>query len=187
LWSSICVYKLWKCWGSNYGGDVNHLCRIISYRRFEILISVQDVLGVLGYDAVKIGTFTDVSGDFLCRFSEYHNYIKNKGSNLLRNVGICMPVDTVSHPRRLHSEFLHILYAKFKHICVDTKQVLKSLWFVVPCIFNLQITNLLWLTNRPRQETRPPWLLYGNRRLRLQFKRAPDDGQNVARNMLSSV
>jgi hypothetical protein len=28
---------------------------------------------------------------------------------------------------------------------------------------------------------------YGNRRLRLQFERAPDDGHNNARNMLSSV
>jgi hypothetical protein len=43
------------------------------------------------------------------------------------------------------------------------------------------------LTNRPRQETHPPWLLYGNQTLRLQFEIAPDDGQNVARNMLSSV
>jgi hypothetical protein len=42
------------------------------------------------------------------------------------------------------------------------------------------------LTNRLRQETHPPWLLYGNRRLRLQFKSAPDDGQNVARNMLTN-
>jgi hypothetical protein len=46
---------------------------------------------------------------------------------------------------------------------------------------------LVSLTNKPRQETHPPWLLYGNRRLRLQFKSSPDDGQNVARNMLSSV
>jgi hypothetical protein len=30
---------------------------------------------------------------------------------------------------------------------------------------------LLLLTYRPRQETHPPWLLYGNRRLRLQFKK----------------
>jgi hypothetical protein len=43
------------------------------------------------------------------------------------------------------------------------------------------------VTNRPRLETHRPRLLYGNRRLRLQFKNAPDDGQNVARNMLSSI
>jgi hypothetical protein len=38
-----------------------------------------------------------------------------------------------------------------------------------------------------RLETHPLRLLYGNRRLRLQFKSVPDDGQNVARNMLGSV
>jgi hypothetical protein len=43
------------------------------------------------------------------------------------------------------------------------------------------------LTNRPRLETHPPRHLYGNRRLRLQFERAPDDGRNDARNMLSSI
>jgi hypothetical protein len=37
------------------------------------------------------------------------------------------------------------------------------------------------------QETHLPWFLYGNRRLWLQFKSAPDDGQNVAQNMFSSV
>jgi hypothetical protein len=30
-------------------------------------------------------------------------------------------------------------------------------------------------------------MMIGNRRLRLQFERAPDDGHNSARNMLSSV
>jgi hypothetical protein len=35
--------------------------------------------------------------------------------------------------------------------------------------------------------THPPRHLYGNRRLRLQFKRAPDDGHNGTRNLLSSV
>jgi hypothetical protein len=43
------------------------------------------------------------------------------------------------------------------------------------------------LTNRPRLETHPPRHLYGNRMLRLQFERAPDDGHNVARNMSSSA
>jgi hypothetical protein len=44
------------------------------------------------------------------------------------------------------------------------------------------------LTSRPWLETHPPRLLYGNQRLRLQFRCAPDDdGQNVARNMLSRV
>jgi hypothetical protein len=43
------------------------------------------------------------------------------------------------------------------------------------------------LTNRPRLETHPPRHLDGKRRLRLQFERAPDDGHNGARNMLSSV
>jgi hypothetical protein len=45
----------------------------------------------------------------------------------------------------------------------------------------------MFVTNRPRPETHSPRLLFGNRGLRLQFKSAPDDGQNVARNMLSSV
>jgi hypothetical protein len=36
-------------------------------------------------------------------------------------------------------------------------------------------------------ETHPPRHLHGNRKLRLQFERAPDDGRNYARNMLSSV
>jgi hypothetical protein len=40
------------------------------------------------------------------------------------------------------------------------------------------------LTNRPRLETPHS---YGNRRLRLQFVRAPDDGHDGARNMLSGV
>jgi hypothetical protein len=40
---------------------------------------------------------------------------------------------------------------------------------------------------RPRLETHPPRHLYGNRRLRLQFERAPDDAHNNARNVLSSV
>jgi hypothetical protein len=43
------------------------------------------------------------------------------------------------------------------------------------------------LTNRPRLETHPPRHLDGNRRLRLQFERAPDDEHDDARNMLSSV
>jgi hypothetical protein len=43
------------------------------------------------------------------------------------------------------------------------------------------------LTNRPQQETHLPRHSYGNRRLLLQFKRAPDDGHNNARKMLSSV
>jgi hypothetical protein len=36
-------------------------------------------------------------------------------------------------------------------------------------------------------ETHLPRHSYGNRRLRLQFERAPDDGHNNARNMLSSI
>jgi hypothetical protein len=43
------------------------------------------------------------------------------------------------------------------------------------------------VTNRPRLETRPPPHSHCNRRLRLQFERAPDDGQDGARNMLSGV
>jgi hypothetical protein len=43
------------------------------------------------------------------------------------------------------------------------------------------------LTNRPRLETHPPRHVYGKRRLRLQFERAPDDGHNNAQNMLSRV
>jgi hypothetical protein len=46
------------------------------------------------------------------------------------------------------------------------------------------------LANRPRLEkhqTHPPRHLYGNRRLRIQFERAPDDGHNDARNMLNNV
>jgi hypothetical protein len=43
------------------------------------------------------------------------------------------------------------------------------------------------LTNRPQLETHPPRHLYGNRRLRLQSERAPDDGHNNARNMSSNV
>jgi hypothetical protein len=49
------------------------------------------------------------------------------------------------------------------------------------------VVGLLVLTNRPRLETHPPRHLYGNRRLRLHFERAPDDGRNAARNMLSGV
>jgi hypothetical protein len=45
----------------------------------------------------------------------------------------------------------------------------------------------LLVTNRPRLETHPPRHLDGNRRLRTQFERAPVDGDNGARNMLSSV
>jgi hypothetical protein len=37
------------------------------------------------------------------------------------------------------------------------------------------------LTNRPRLETHLPRHSYGNRRLRLQFERAPYDGHNNAR------
>jgi hypothetical protein len=43
------------------------------------------------------------------------------------------------------------------------------------------------LKNRPRLETHLPRHSYGNRRLRLQFEKASDDGHNNARNMLSSV
>jgi len=32
------------------------------------MISIQDVSGVLGYDAVKVVTVTDVSGDFIFEF-----------------------------------------------------------------------------------------------------------------------
>jgi hypothetical protein len=45
----------------------------------------------------------------------------------------------------------------------------------------------LLVTNRPRLETRLPPHSHGNRRLRLQFERAPDDGHDGARNMLSDV
>jgi hypothetical protein len=40
----------------------------------------------------------------------------------------------------------------------------------------LLLYNYLYYKLLPPQETHPPWLLYGNRRLRLQFKSAPDDG-----------
>jgi hypothetical protein len=43
------------------------------------------------------------------------------------------------------------------------------------------------LSNRPRLETRPPPHSYGNWRLWQQFERAPDDGHNNARNMLSGI
>jgi hypothetical protein len=43
------------------------------------------------------------------------------------------------------------------------------------------------LTNRPRLETHLLRHSYGNRRLRQQFERAPDDGHNNVRNMLSSI
>jgi hypothetical protein len=43
------------------------------------------------------------------------------------------------------------------------------------------------VSSRGRLETRHPSHSYGNRRLRLQFVRAPDDGHNDARNMLSDV
>jgi hypothetical protein len=36
------------------------------------------------------------------------------------------------------------------------------------------------VVDRPRLETHQPRHLYGNRRLRLQFERAPDDGRNVS-------
>jgi len=48
---------------SVYGEHVNHVCCIILYGRFEILISGKDVSGALGNDAVKSFTVTDVSGD----------------------------------------------------------------------------------------------------------------------------
>jgi hypothetical protein len=82
------------------------------------MISVKHVLCVLGYDAVKMVTVTDVSEDLsISLFRKKHNYTKNKGINLLRNVGIYMPVRTASR----------MLYVKFKHICVETKHVLQSL------------------------------------------------------------
>jgi hypothetical protein len=80
------------------------------------MISVKHVLGVLDYDAVKIVTVNDDSGDFLSHFSE-KNYTKDEGINFLRNVGIFMPVYTASL----------MLYVKFKHICIDTKHILQSL------------------------------------------------------------
>jgi hypothetical protein len=43
------------------------------------------------------------------------------------------------------------------------------------------------IRNRLRLETRPPPHSHGNRRLRLQFERAPDYGHDGARNMLSGV
>jgi hypothetical protein len=51
---------------------------------------------------------------------------------------------------------------------------------------NPKIYTIL-LTNRPRLEPRPPPHSHGNRRLRLQFERIPDDGHDGARNMLSGV
>jgi hypothetical protein len=43
------------------------------------------------------------------------------------------------------------------------------------------------VSSRPRLETRPPPHSHGNRRLRLQFEKAPDDGRDSVRNMLSGV
>jgi hypothetical protein len=43
------------------------------------------------------------------------------------------------------------------------------------------------VSSRPRLETHPPRHLDGNRRLRLQYEGAPDDGHSGFRNMLSSV
>jgi hypothetical protein len=64
-----------------------------------------------------------------------------------------------------------------------------SLW--LPCDFVLVASSstvlLISTVFAAQLQTHPHRLLYGNRRLRLQFKSAPDDGQNVARNMLSSV
>jgi hypothetical protein len=55
---------------------------------------------------------------------------------------------------------------------------------VFPVVVCLLVSRL---ADRPWLETHPPWLLYRNWRLRLQFESAPDDGQSVARNMLSRV
>jgi len=41
----------------------HHFCCIILYGRFEILISVKDDAGAVGYDAVKKFTVTDVTRD----------------------------------------------------------------------------------------------------------------------------
>jgi hypothetical protein len=45
----------------------------------------------------------------------------------------------------------------------------------------------LWSVNRPQLEARPNRQSYGNQRLHEQLEKAPDDGQNSARNMLSGV
>jgi hypothetical protein len=75
------------------------------------MICVKHVSGVLGYDAVKIVTHAAALGDLsIPLFRKKKNTLKNKGINLLRNVGIYMPVYTASL----------MLYVKFKHICTDT-------------------------------------------------------------------
>ena len=45
-----------------------HFCCVTLYGRFEILISIKEVSGALVYDAVKIVTVTDVSGDLSMPF-----------------------------------------------------------------------------------------------------------------------
>jgi hypothetical protein len=57
------------------------------------------------------------------------------------------------------------------------------LGFVVPYIFKYSNKT----SNQPWLETRPLPHSHSNRRLRQQFERAPDDGHNSNRNMLSDV
>jgi hypothetical protein len=54
----------------------------------------------------------------------------------------------------------------------------------------LHLQHLVFVTHRYcylSLETRPPPRSYGNQWLQRQFERAPDDGHDNARNMLSSV
>jgi hypothetical protein len=59
-----------------------------------------------------------------------------------------------------------------------------SIWYFLHRYCYLPLS---WKSLRPRLETRPTPHSYGNQRLQLQFERAPDDGQDNARNTLSSV
>jgi hypothetical protein len=55
------------------------------------------------------------------------------------------------------------------------------------CIYSSSVQFYNLILTKTVLETYPPRHLDGNRRLRLQFERAPDDGHSGARNMLSSA
>jgi hypothetical protein len=80
----------------------------------------------------------------------------------------------------------------FGHYCAHHQELLQTAVAASGfCLMSRWMCFQLWsvclLTNRPWLETHAPRHLDGNWRLQLQFVRAPDDGHNGARNMLSIV
>jgi hypothetical protein len=78
-----------------------------------------------------------------------------------------------------------LVYIFVRRILMKSKG--QYLGFVVPCIFKYSNKTSNQRCGGGRVSTRPPPHSHGNRRLRLQFERAPDDGHDGARNMLSGI